>query len=59
LPKGDGTPRFNPFFVPKFIANMASGMISMKYGLQGINYTTVSACATGNTALMDAFNYIV
>ncbi|ASK31439.1 beta-ketoacyl-[acyl-carrier-protein] synthase II [Chryseobacterium sp. T16E-39] len=55
---GDGTPRFNPFFVPKFIANMASGMISMKYGLRGINYTTVSACATGNTALMDAFNYI-
>ncbi|EJL75654.1 beta-ketoacyl-ACP synthase II [Chryseobacterium populi] len=55
---GEGTPRFNPFFVPKFIANMASGMISMKYGLQGINYTTVSACATGNTALMDAFNYI-
>ncbi|ASW75156.1 3-oxoacyl-ACP synthase [Chryseobacterium piperi] len=54
----DGTPRFNPFFVPKFIANMASGMISMKYGLQGVNYTTVSACATGNTALMDAFNYI-
>ncbi|MBW8521921.1 beta-ketoacyl-ACP synthase II [Chryseobacterium chendengshani] len=56
--KGDGTPRFNPFFVPKFIANMASGMISMKFGLQGINYTTVSACATGNTAIMDAFNYI-
>jgi 3-oxoacyl-[acyl-carrier-protein] synthase II len=56
--QGDGTPRFNPFFVPKFIANMASGMISMKYGLQGINYTTISACATGNTALMDAFNYI-
>ncbi len=56
--KGDGTPRFNPFFVPKFIANMASGMISMKFGLRGINYTTISACATGNTALMDAFNYI-
>ncbi|PIF43531.1 3-oxoacyl-[acyl-carrier-protein] synthase II [Chryseobacterium sp. 52] len=56
--EGDGTPRFNPFFVPKFIANMASGMISMKFGLQGINYTTISACATGNTALMDAFNYI-
>ncbi|KFF14074.1 beta-ketoacyl-ACP synthase II [Chryseobacterium soli] len=54
----EGVPRFNPFFVPKFIANMASGMISMKYGLRGINYTTVSACATGNTALMDAFNYI-
>jgi len=56
--KGEGNPRFNPFFVPKFIANMASGMISMKFGLQGINYTTVSACATGNTAIMDAFNYI-
>ncbi|SHK44064.1 beta-ketoacyl-ACP synthase II [Epilithonimonas mollis] len=55
---GDGTPRFNPFFVPKLIANMASGMISMKYGLRGINYTTVSACATANTAFMDAFNYI-
>ncbi|TDX86113.1 beta-ketoacyl-ACP synthase II [Epilithonimonas xixisoli] len=55
---GDGIPRFNPFFVPKLIANMASGMISMKYGLRGINYTTVSACATANTAFMDAFNYI-
>ena len=55
---GDGTPRFSPFFVPKLIANMASGMISMKYGLRGINYTTVSACATANTAFMDAFNYI-
>jgi len=51
-------PRFSPFFVPKLIVNMASGMISMKYGLQGINYSTVSACATSNTALMDAFNYI-
>ena len=56
--RGDGTPRFNPFFVPKLILNMAAGLISMKYGLQGINYTTVSACATSNTALMDAFNYI-
>ncbi|MBN9336245.1 MAG: beta-ketoacyl-ACP synthase II [Chryseobacterium sp.] len=55
---GDETPRFSPFFVPKLIANMASGMISMKYGLRGINYTTVSACATSNTAFMDAFNYI-
>ncbi|KFC22176.1 beta-ketoacyl-ACP synthase II [Epilithonimonas lactis] len=55
---GNGTPRFSPFFVPKLIANMASGMISMKYGLRGINYTTVSACATANTAFMDAFNYI-
>jgi 3-oxoacyl-[acyl-carrier-protein] synthase II len=55
---GDGTPRFSPFFVPRLIANMASGLISMKYGLQGINYTTVSACATSNTAIMDAYNYI-
>lgn len=51
-------PRFNPFLIPKMISNMASGMISMKFGLMGINYTTVSACATSNTALMDAFNYI-
>lgn len=51
-------PRFSPFFVPKLISNMASGMISIKYGLKGINYTTVSACATSNTAIMDAFNYI-
>ncbi len=56
--KGDYIPRFSPFFVPKLIVNMASGMISMKFGLQGINYTTVSACATSNTAMMDAFNYI-
>ena len=52
------TPRFNPFFVPKLISNMASGWISMKFGMMGINYTTVSACATSNTAIMDAFNYI-
>lgn len=56
--EGDYNPRFNPFFVPKLIVNMASGMISMKYGLMGINYTTVSACSTSNTALMDALNYI-
>lgn len=55
---GDYIPRFSPFFVPRLIVNMASGMISMKFGLQGINYTTVSACATSNTAFMDAFNYI-
>ncbi|MGD1842734.1 MAG: beta-ketoacyl-ACP synthase II [Thermonemataceae bacterium] len=54
----DHIPRFSPFFVPRLITNMASGMISMKWGLMGINYTTVSACATSNTALMDAFNYI-
>ncbi|MEH6305310.1 beta-ketoacyl-ACP synthase II [Olivibacter sp. CPCC 100613] len=51
-------PRFSPFFVPKLIANMASGLISIRHGLKGINYTTVSACATSNTAIMDAFNYI-
>lgn len=56
--KGDGTPRFSPFFVPRLISNMASGMISLKFGLMGINYTAVSACATSNTAIMDAFNYI-
>ena len=55
---GNYVPRFSPFFVPRLIVNMASGMISMKFGLQGINYTTVSACATANTAMMDAFNYI-
>jgi 3-oxoacyl-[acyl-carrier-protein] synthase II len=55
---GDGTPRFSPFFVPKLIANMASGMISIKYGFMGINYTTVSACSTSNTAFMDAMTYI-
>lgn len=54
----DYSPRFNPFFVPKLIINMAPGMISMKYGLMGINYATVSACATSNTAIMDALNYI-
>ncbi|GAB4029663.1 beta-ketoacyl-ACP synthase II [Spirosoma gilvum] len=56
--KGNGQPRFSPFFVPKLIANMASGMISIRNGFMGINYTTVSACATSNTAIMDAFNYI-
>jgi 3-oxoacyl-[acyl-carrier-protein] synthase II len=56
--KGDGHPRFNPFFVPKFLTNMASGMISVRHGFMGINYTPISACATSNTALMDAFNYI-
>ena len=56
--QGDFNPRFSPYFVPKLITNMASGMISMQHGLMGINYTTVSACATSNTAIMDAFNYI-
>ena len=56
--QGDGTPRFNPFFIPKMIVDIASGVISIKYGLRGINFTTVSACATSNTAIIDAFNYI-
>jgi 3-oxoacyl-[acyl-carrier-protein] synthase II len=56
--QGDFNPRFSPYFVPKLIANMAAGMISIKYGLMGINYTTVSACSTSNTAIMDALNYI-
>lgn len=55
---GGFNPRFSPYFVPKLIANMAAGMISIKYGLMGINYTTVSACSTSNTAIMDALNYI-
>lgn len=56
--QNDKNPRFTPFFIPKIITNMASGMISLKFGLMGINYNTISACATANTALMDAFNYI-
>ena len=56
--RGDGTPRFSPYFISKTIPNMASGIISIKYGFQGINYTAVSACATSNTAIMDALNYI-
>ncbi len=56
--QGGFEPRFNPFFIPKLIVNMASGMISMRYGLMGINYTTVSACSTSNTAIMDALTYI-
>ena len=56
--KGDGTPRFNPFFIPKMIADIASGHISMRYGFRGPNFTTVSACASGTNAMIDAFNYI-
>ncbi|AGA78562.1 beta-ketoacyl-ACP synthase II [Echinicola vietnamensis] len=55
---GDGTPRFNPFFIPKMIADISAGFISMKYGLQGPNFVTVSACASGTNALIDAYNYI-
>ena len=56
--KGDGTPRFNPFFIPKIISDIASGHISIKYGLRGPNFTTVSACASSTNALIDAFNYL-
>lgn len=56
--ESDFKPRFSPFFIPKLISNMASGMISIKYGLRGINYTTVTACSSSNTAIMDALNYI-
>ncbi len=55
---GDGTPRFNPFFIPKMIADIASGHISIKYGIRGPNFTTVSACASSTNALIDSFNYI-
>jgi len=56
--EGDGTPRFNPFFIPKMIADIAAGHISIKYGLRGPNYVTVSACASSTNAIIDAFNYI-
>lgn len=55
---GDGTPRFNPYFIPKMIADIAAGFISIKYGFQGPNFATVSACASATNALIDAFNYI-
>ncbi len=56
--EGNGVPRFNPFFIPKMIVDIASGVISIQYGLRGVNFTTVSACATSNTAIIDAFNHI-
>lgn len=55
---GDGTPKFNPFFIPKMIADIAPGMLSIKYGFRGPNFTTVSACASGTNALIDSYNYI-
>ncbi len=55
---GDGTPRYNPFFIPKMIADIVAGHISIKYGFRGPNYVTVSACASSNNALIDAFNLI-
>jgi len=56
--EGDGTPRFNPFFIPKMISDIAPGYISMKYGFMGPNFTTVSACASSANALVDSLNYI-
>ena len=56
--QGDGTPRFNPFFIPKMIADISAGFISIKYGFRGPNFVTVSACASATNALIDAFNYI-
>lgn len=56
--RGDGTPRFNPFFIPKMIADIASGHVSMRYGFRGPNFTTTSACASSTNAMIDSFNYI-
>ena len=56
--KGDGTPRFNPFFIPKMIADIASGHISMRFGFRGPNFTTVSACASSTNAIIDSMFYI-
>ncbi|HNY01225.1 MAG TPA: beta-ketoacyl-ACP synthase II [Bacteroidales bacterium] len=56
--QGDGTPRFNPFFIPKMISDITAGHISMKYNFHGPNFATVSACASSANALVDAFTYI-
>lgn len=56
--QGDGTPRFSPFFIPKMIADIAAGTISIKYGFTGPNFATVSACASSTNALIDAINYV-
>ena len=56
--KGDGTPRFNPFFIPKMILDIAAGHISMRHGFRGPNFSVVSACASSTNAIIDAFNYI-
>ena len=55
---GDGTPRFNPFFIPKMISDIAPGLISIKYGFKGPNFSTVSACASASNAIIDSLNYI-
>ena len=56
--QGDGTPRFSPFFIPKMIVNMPAGVVSIKYGFRGPNYSTVSACASSAHAIIDAFDYV-
>src|SRR5207344_1931186 len=56
--KGDGTPRFNPFFIPKMILDIAAGHISMRYGFRGPNFAVVSACASSTHSLIDSFTYI-
>ncbi len=56
--KGDGTPRFNPFFIPKMIADICSGHISIRFGFNGPNFTCVAACASSTNACIDAYNYI-
>ncbi len=56
--RGDGTPRFNPFFIPKMIADICSGHISIRFGFRGPNFTTVAACASSTNAMIDSFNYI-
>ena len=56
--KGDGTPRFNPFFIPKMIIDITPGLLSIKYGFRGPNYATVSACASSNHAIYDGFTHI-
>lgn len=56
--KGDGSPRFNPFFIPKMIADITAGLLSIKYGFMGPNFATVSACASSNNAITDAVTYI-
>lgn len=56
--KGDGTPRFNPFFIPKMIVDLSAGHISIRHGFRGLNFVTVSACASATNAIIDSFNYI-
>src|SRR5437588_10884392 len=56
--KGDGTPRFNPFFIPKMIMDIAAGQISMRHGFRGPNFAVVSACASSTNAIIDAYNLI-